>query len=79
MLVLYFRPTCPYCHKVLDAAKALHIGFALKDIGNPSCAAELVNRGGKQQVPYLVDEEARISMYESDDIIRYLGETHGPR
>lgn len=79
MLVLYFRPTCPYCHKVLDAAKALKIGFALKDISNPTNAAELMKRGGKQQVPYLVDEETNVAMYESDDIVSYLGHTYGAK
>ena len=35
---------------------------------------ELMEKGGKRQVPFLVDEENGVSMYESDDICRYLEE-----
>ena len=38
--------------------------------GTPG-SLELVEMGGKQQVPFLVDEEQGIFMYESDDIISY--------
>lgn len=33
--------------------------------------------GGKQQFPYMVDPNTKISMYESDDIIRYLFDSYG--
>lgn len=33
--------------------------------------------GGVQQVPFFVDSEHGVSMYESDDIINYLEETYG--
>lgn len=35
---------------------------------------ELVNLGGKQQVPFLVDEANNVQMYESDEIIKYARE-----
>tara|TARA_B100000809_G_scaffold96394_1_gene94947 strand:- start:894 stop:1094 length:201 start_codon:yes stop_codon:yes gene_type:complete len=35
---------------------------------------ELQERGGKVQVPYLVDPERDIEMYESEDIIAYIQE-----
>lgn len=69
---LYIRPGCPYCHRVLDAAKELGVTFTLHDISDPAVAAELVARGGKQQVPYLVDTSNGIEMYESEDIVEYL-------
>jgi glutaredoxin 3 len=72
MLVLYYRPTCPYCKKVLAAAKELGVGLEVRDIGDAVHAKELVESGGKQQVPYLVDRKYNVSMYESDDIIEYL-------
>ena len=74
MLTLYDRSTCPYCHKVFDVAAELGVEFEKKDIGDPAIAAELVARGGKQQVPYLVDSERGVEMYESDDIVVYLKE-----
>ncbi|HET8581038.1 MAG TPA: glutathione S-transferase N-terminal domain-containing protein [Candidatus Paceibacterota bacterium] len=69
---LYYRPTCPYCKKVLMAADLLGIPLTLHDIGEPEHAAALIARGGKQQVPYLVDAGAGVEMYESDDIVAYL-------
>lgn len=57
----------------MRAAADMNIEFNLKDISvDAGLAEELINRGGKRQVPYLVDEFARIEMYESDDIITYL-------
>ncbi|MDP6450176.1 MAG: glutathione S-transferase N-terminal domain-containing protein, partial [Lentisphaeria bacterium] len=35
---------------------------------------ELRERGGKTQVPYLVDSERDVEMYESEDIIAYIQE-----
>lgn len=73
MLILYVKPGCPYCRKVIHFAEANSIQFTYKDIvTDPSAAEELIARGGKRQVPYLVDDEAKIEMYESDDIISYL-------
>lgn len=39
---------------------------------------ELVALGGKMQVPYLVDPNTGVAMYESDDIVAYLRKTYGP-
>lgn len=72
MLILYMRPTCPYCVKVMHEANHLGIAFDLKNIANPDNAKDLIARGGKQQVPYLVDPERKVEMYESEDIITYL-------
>ncbi len=72
MLILYWRPTCPFCHRVLDTAGELGLTFEKKDIADPVVAAELVKRGGRQQVPYLVDTERGVEMYESMDIDAYL-------
>jgi len=38
---------------------------------------KLQRRGGKMQVPYLVDPNTKVAMYESADIQRYLQETYG--
>jgi glutaredoxin len=72
MLILYIKTGCPFCHKVLDMGRELGIQFDEKNIADDAVAAELVARGGKRQVPYLVDQERGVEMYESDDIIAYL-------
>lgn len=73
MLTLYYKPTCPYCHHVLEAAEDLGTTLNLKNIAaDPALREELVARGGKAQVPYLVDSDTNTEMYESADIIDYL-------
>lgn len=72
MLILYMRPGCPYCAKVFRVAEVLGVVFDERNINDPAVNAELLARGGKRQVPYLVDSERGIEMYESDDIIAHL-------
>ncbi len=56
-------------------AENLHVTFDLKDISEDEAARlELIEKGGKQQVPFLVDTDKGVSMYESSDIIDYIRE-----
>ena len=75
MLTLYVKTGCPFCAKVLDEMEALGVQATLKNIADPGIAEELIARGGKRQVPYLIDEERDVEMYESGDIVAYL-QTH---
>jgi len=60
---------------VLGEVETMGIKLNLKDISIDSVAVdELIKRGGKRQVPYLVDEDRNVEMYESLDIIAYLQE-----
>lgn len=72
MLTLYVKTGCPYCAIVLHALDELDVPFEEKNIADEDVAAELVERGGKRQVPYLVDAERGVEMYESADIVEYL-------
>lgn len=74
MLTLYYNPTCPFCKRVLAEGEALGIEFNLKDIHEPGVAEELIEKGGKRQMPFLIDDERGVSMYESKAIIAYLHE-----
>lgn len=77
MLTLYYKIGCPYCKKVQSFAEENQITLEEKDIySDPSLLEELINRGGKKQVPYLVDSEKGVEMYESGDIIEYLKENY---
>ena len=71
-LILYVKTGCPYCIKVTEFAEKKGIEFELRNIADPAIAEELIERGGKRQVPYLVDVENAVEMYESDDIVEYL-------
>ncbi len=72
MYILYYRPTCPYSKKVLAAAKEYGVGMELRDVAESCHADALRKRGGKLQVPYLIDTARGKEMYESDDIVAYL-------
>ena len=76
MLTLYVKTGCPYCIKVLNTGTELGIVFDEKNIADDAVANELIKRGGKRQVPYLVDNERNIEMYESADIDAYLRENY---
>jgi glutaredoxin 3 len=76
-LTLYVKTGCPYCAKVLQAGEELGITFDIKNVADEGISEELIARGGKKQMPYLVDEANKVEMYESDDIIDYLHQHFG--
>src|SRR5438094_860685 len=73
LLELYDFEACPYCRKVREVLSELDLDYLVRNLpkGSPK-RAELTRRGGKMQVPYLIDPNTRREMYESDDIIAYL-------
>ncbi len=71
-LILYVKTRCPYCEKVRARAGELNIPLEERNIAQAEYLDELMEKGGKRQVPFLVDEERGVSMYESDDIITYI-------
>jgi len=77
MLTLYMKPTCPFCRRVVAVVERLELEVEMKDINDEAIAAELVERGGKQMVPYLVDTDKDVEMYESDDIVAHLQTNYG--
>ena len=72
MLTLYVRTGCPYCGHVLETGKELGITFNERNVADDGVAEELIERGGRERVPFLIDEDKGVSMYESDAIIEYL-------
>lgn len=71
MFDLYISETCPYCRKVIDFFEENNIKYNKKNVIEPENLNMLLKLGGKAQVPFLDDFEKNISMYESDDIIKY--------
>ncbi|MFZ2167922.1 MAG: glutathione S-transferase N-terminal domain-containing protein [Minisyncoccia bacterium] len=78
MITIYIKDGCPFCERVMAIAAELGIPLKEKNILDDTVAAELIARGGKRQVPYLVDLERGVEMYESGDIAEYL-RTHYAR
>lgn len=71
ILILYYKPTCPFSQKVLNFMRENNYNIPKKDISvDEKAADELLHLGGKKQVPCLfIDDKA---LYESDAIIDYL-------
>lgn len=78
MLTLYMKPTCPFCRRVVAVVERLDLDVEMKDISeNDSYREELIEKGGKQQVPYLIDTDKDVALYESDDIVAHLQKEYG--
>lgn len=76
--VLYQFEGCPYCRKVRERLGELDLVYVVRNVamGSPR-RADLRARGGKVQVPYFIDPNAGVEMYESDAILAYLDTTYG--
>ena len=70
-LVLYYRPNCPYCIKVIKYLESLNISLQLRNIENSVYMNDLIRIGGKRQVPCLIANDMT-AMYESKDIIEWF-------
>jgi glutathione S-transferase len=76
-LELYSFEASPFCRIVREALCTLEIPYLLHNVAKGSPKREaFVARSGKMMVPYLVDPNAGIEMFESADIVRYLEETY---
>ena len=77
-LILYNFEASPYCRKAREALHELDLDFHCRNVAkNGVRRPELVARGGKMMVPYLIDENTGVEMYESDEIVAYLRKTYG--
>ena len=72
MLDLFVLESCPYCRKVMSFMDDKDIKYHKVDITDKASEDALIQMGGKRQVPFLVDTDRNIQMYESNDIIEYL-------
>ncbi len=78
-LELYEFESCPYCRKAREALSILDLDAIVYPCpkGGPRFREHVRKVGGKAQFPYLVDPNTGKSLYESDEIVRYLFETYG--
>ena len=79
-LELYSFEASPFCRLVRETLCELELPYLLHNVakGSPRRDA-FVARSGKMQVPYLVDPNEGIEMFESADIIDYLNETYATK
>lgn len=69
-MVLYAKPGCPFCHRVIDFMKANDIEIDILNSMEPANREKLVEMNGTTQTPCLVVDGQ--PMLESADIIAYL-------
>lgn len=72
MIELFMLDYCGYCKKVIAVLDELGIPYKKIDISVKENEEELVKIGGKRQVPFIIDRDNKVEMYESDEIIEYL-------
>lgn len=72
MYELFILESCPYCKKVMKFFDENNVKYKKIDISDKWSEEVLINLGGKRQVPFLVDKDRNIQMYESSDIIEYV-------
>jgi len=72
MFELFMLDYCGYCKKVMAFMDEHSIPYKKIDIAEKENEEMLIKIGGKRQVPFLIDKEHGVEMYESDDIIEYL-------
>lgn len=85
MLELYQSEGCPHSTKVREKLSELGTSYVIHnprlpggeggDVTNETTHDELV-AGGNDEIPYLVDTDRGVTMYESDDIVEYLEENY---
>ena len=73
---LYYYDSCPFCAMTRQAINKLDQEIELRNIQiNPKHRQELIEQGGKPQVPCLRIDKANGEsewLYESTDIVEYL-------
>ena len=79
-LILYEYPASPFCKRVRETINLLDLTVEYRPC--PGARAgftdELFGRSGRRTVPFLVDPNTGIEMFESADQIEYLLSTYGP-
>ncbi|RBI60285.1 glutaredoxin [halophilic archaeon] len=84
MLELYQAEGCGYSQNVRETLTELGISYIIHnprtapgETQNEQTHDELRTLGGQDQIPFLVDHQCGVTMYESDDIVDYLNTHYG--
>lgn len=72
MIRLFMLNTCGYCRRIIEYLDENNIPYEKIDISEKENEEALVRIGGKRQVPFIIDTDKNIEMYESNDILEYL-------
>lgn len=78
-LQLYEFEGSPFCRRVREVLTLLNLDYEVYPCpkGGEKYRKIVQEKGGKQQFPFLVDENSGVALYESQDIIHYLFKHYG--
>lgn len=77
LLQLYSYEGSPFCRIAREALSELELPYRLRNVPRKSPdRGEFISSSGKMQVPYLLDPNTGVEMFESAEIRRYLYETY---
>ena len=77
-LELWSFESSPFCRIAREALCSLELPYLLHNVGKGSPRREAFTaRSGKMMVPFLVDPNTGVEMFESTDIVGYLEGTYG--
>lgn len=79
-LILYEYDASPYCKRVREMINLLDLNVEYRPCPGTreGFSNELFERTGRRTVPFLIDENTGVEMFESSDQIEYLLKTYGP-
>jgi len=80
-LILYEYDASPYCKRVREMINLLDLNVEYRPCPGARqgyFSQELYARTGRRTVPYLIDENTGVEMFESSEQIEYLLKTYGP-
>ena len=76
-LELYSYECSPYSRLVREALSELELPYVLHNLGRGSAKRpDFEKLSGKMQVPFLVDPNTGVAMFESAEIVKYLDQTY---
>lgn len=80
-LILYEYDASPFCKRVRETINLLDLTVEYRPCPGARqgyFSDQLYQRTGRRTVPYLIDPNTDIELFESDDQIQYLLDTYGP-
>jgi glutathione S-transferase len=76
---LFQRESCPYSHRVRERLSKLGLDFVAHSVSEKDALKhkQLIQAGGKDQIPFLVDHRTGVKLYGSPAIDAYLENEYG--
>lgn len=79
LLELFSFEACGHCRRVREALTELDLDYVHRScpVGDDRNRTVLAQRGGRVRVPYLVDPNTGVELYEASAIVGYLESVYG--